>query len=69
MKFALEKISLKNVDVSLKDNKRKIKLNTSIKALHFKGKFNEDNYTLISDGSAYVNLFQVQKLNEYLCSV
>ncbi len=62
LKFALEKISLKNVDVSLKDSKRKIKLNTSINELHFKGKFNEDNYTLISDGSAYVKLFQVEKI-------
>lgn len=62
LKFALEKISLKNVDVSLKDSKHKIKLNTSVKELHFKGKFNEDNYTLISDGSAYVNLFQVEKI-------
>lgn len=62
LKFALEKISLKNVDVSLKDSKHKIKLNTSVKELNFKGKFNEDNYTLISDGSAYVNLFQVEKI-------
>lgn len=62
LKFALEKISLKNVDVSLKDGKHKIKLNTSVKELSFKGKFNEDNYTLISDGSMYVNLFQVQKI-------
>lgn len=62
LKFALEKISLKNVAVSLKDSKHKIKLNTSVKELNFKGKFNEDNYTLISDGSAYVNLFQVEKI-------
>jgi hypothetical protein len=62
LKFALEKISLKNVDVSLKDSKHKIKLNTSVKELNFKGKFNEDNYTLISDGGAYVNLFQVEKI-------
>lgn len=62
LKFALEKISLKNVDVSLKDSKHKIKLNTSVKELNFKGKFIEDNYTLISDGSAYVNLFQVEKI-------
>jgi hypothetical protein len=62
LKFALEKISLKNVDVSLKDSKHKIKLNTSVKELSFKGNFNEDNYTLISDGGAYVNLFQVEKI-------
>lgn len=62
LKFALEKISLIAVDVTLKDSKHKIKLNTSIKELNFKGNFNEDNYTLISDGSAYVNLFQVEKV-------
>ncbi|MFN8115721.1 MAG: AsmA-like C-terminal region-containing protein [Bacteroidia bacterium] len=62
LKFALEKISLNSVDVTLKDSKHKIKLNTSIKEINFKGNFNEDNYTLISDGSAYVNLFQVEKV-------
>lgn len=62
LKFALEKISLTAVDVTLKDSKHKIKLKTSVKELSFKGKFNEDNYTLISDGSAYVNLFQVEKV-------
>lgn len=62
LKFALEKISLIAVDVTLKDSKHKIKLNTSIKELNFKGNFNEDNYTLISNGSAYVNLFQVEKV-------
>ncbi|MBL7934492.1 MAG: hypothetical protein JNM51_01635, partial [Bacteroidia bacterium] len=62
LKFALEKISLINVDLSYKNNKHKIKLNTHIKELHFKGKFNEDNYTLISDGKAYVELFQIEKI-------
>ena len=62
LKFALEKISLTAVDVTLKDSKHKIKLKTSVKELSFKGNFNEDNYTLISDGSAYVNLFQVEKV-------
>ncbi len=62
LKFALEKISLTAVDVTLKDSKHKIKLKTSVKELSFKGNFNKDNYTLISDGSAYVNLFQVEKV-------
>jgi len=62
LKFALEKITLNNVDLTLKDSKHKIKLNTSVKELNFKGKFNEDNYTLISDGSTFVNLFQVDKV-------
>lgn len=62
LKFALEKISLTAVELTLKDSKHKIKLNTSIKELNFKGNFNDDNYTLISDGSAYVKLFQVEKI-------
>ena len=62
LKFALKKISLNTVELSLKDSKHKIKLHTSIKELNFKGNFNEDDYTLISDGSAYVNLFQVEKV-------
>lgn len=62
LKFALEKISLINVDLSYKNNKQKIKLQTEIKELQFKGKFNEDSYTLISDGKAYVELFQIEKI-------
>lgn len=62
LKFALDNISLVEVDLMLKDNKHKIKLSTFIKEIHFKGKFNEDNYTLISDGSAYVKLFQVEEI-------
>ena len=59
LKFALEKITLTNVKLSYKDSKRKIKLITTAKELHFKGNFNQDNYTLISDGNAYVDLFQI----------
>ena len=62
LKFALENISLSNVELTYKNNKHKIKLNTSIKELHFKGKFNDDQYTLISDGNAYVDLFQVENV-------
>ena len=62
LKFALEKINLIAVDLTLKDNKRKIKLNTSIKNLSFKGKFNDDKYILISDGNMFVDLFQVEKI-------
>jgi hypothetical protein len=62
LKFALENISLSNVELTYKNNKHKIKLNTSIKELHFKGRFNDDQYTLISDGNAYVDLFQVENV-------
>lgn len=59
LKFALENITLSNIELTYKNNKHKIKLNTSIKELYFKGKFNDDQYTLISDGNAYVDLFQI----------
>ncbi|MES2567254.1 MAG: AsmA-like C-terminal region-containing protein [Bacteroidota bacterium] len=62
LKFALEKIRLTNIDLIYKDSKHKIKLNTSIKELNFRGKFNENNYTLKSDGNAFVNLFQADKV-------
>ena len=67
VKFSLEKISLSNVELTYKNSKHKIKLNTSIKELNFKGKFNDDNYTLKSDGSSYVDLFQVNNV-KYLNS-
>jgi hypothetical protein len=59
LNFALENISLSNIELTYKNNKHKIKLNTSIKELHFKGKFNDDQYTLVSDGNTYVDLFEV----------
>lgn len=59
LKFALENITLSNIELTYKNNKHKIKLNTSVKELYFKGKFNDDEYTLISDGNAYVDLFQI----------
>jgi hypothetical protein len=62
LKFALEKIQLTKIDLVYKDSKHRIKLNTFIKELNFKGNFNEEDHTLISDGGAYVDLFQVEKV-------
>ncbi len=62
LKFALEKISLTNVELSYKNSKHKIKLNSSVKELRFKGKFSDTDYTLKTDGNAYVDLFQVEKV-------
>ena len=62
LKFALEKITLTNVKLTYKNSKQKIKLNTTIKNLNFKGEFNNSNYVLISDGKAYVDLFQIDKI-------
>jgi len=62
LKFALQKISLKNVDLTYKNNQRRIKFSTSIKTLIFKGHFNEDQYVLKTDGKTFVNLLQVDKI-------
>ncbi len=62
LKFALEKITLTNVKLTYKNSKQKIKLNTTIKNLNFKGEFNNSNYVLVSDGKAYVDLFQIDKV-------
>ena len=62
LKFALEKITLTNVKLTYKNSKQKIKLNTTIKNLNFKGEFNNSNYVLVCDGKAYVDLFQIDKV-------
>lgn len=62
LKFALEKIQLTKIALIYKDSKHRIKLNTSINELNFKGKFDDENYILKADGSAFVNLFQVEKV-------
>ncbi len=59
LKFALQKISLTNVDLTYKNSQHKIKLSTSIKELVFKGHFSEHQYVLKTDGKTYVNVFQV----------
>ena len=62
LKFALEKITLTNVKLTYKNSKQKIKLNTTLKNLNFKGKFHNSSYVLVSDGKAYVDLFQIDKV-------
>ncbi len=62
LKFALERITLSNIKLTYKNSKQKIKLNTTINNLNFKGKFTNSNYLLVSDGKAYVDLFQIDKL-------
>lgn len=62
LNFALEKITLNNVEVSYKNSKGRIKLNASVKQLNFTGKFSNADYLLTSKGNAYVYLFQVDKV-------
>ena len=60
--FELEKISLKDIHFNYKNNRQKIKVNTHIKELNFKGKFNNDDYLLSTDGNGFVELFQIDKV-------
>lgn len=60
--FNLNKIVLNNIKYLYKDSKHKIKVETQIKNLEFSGAFNNDNYILKSQGEAYVNLFQIEKV-------
>ena len=60
--FALENITLKNVILNYKNSKAKLKIETSIKHLNFKGKFNNSQYTLSTEGNSFVTLFQVEKI-------
>lgn len=62
LKFGLEKISLTNIQLTYKNSQHKIKLNTIIKELNFKGKFNDNDYTLKSEGNSYVDLFQINNV-------
>lgn len=61
VKFALEKISLSNVELSYKNSKAKIKLRSTIREMEFKGLFNNSDYALTTTGKAFVELLQVQK--------
>ena len=62
LNFALEKIVFSNVTFHYKNSKQKIKVETTIQHLNFKGKFSSDNYLLQTEGKAFVNLFQIDKL-------
>ncbi|MES2133769.1 MAG: AsmA-like C-terminal region-containing protein [Bacteroidota bacterium] len=61
LSFALEKITLKQVVLKYKNSKAKIKIETTIKKINFKGKFTDSDYMLSADGNAFVSLFQVEK--------
>ena len=62
LNFALEKITLNTVKVSYKNNKAKIKLNADVKHIDFTGKFSNADYLLTSEGNAWIDLFQVDKI-------
>lgn len=63
--FALEKITLKNVVLNYKNSRARVKIESTIKQVNFKGAFNSSNYVLKADGKAFVSLFLVDK-TEYV---
>lgn len=60
--FALEKIKLTQVYLSYKNAIKKIKLSTKLNEVVFSGKFSESDYVLKTNGLAYMDLFQIQKV-------
>lgn len=59
--FALEKITLDNFVLNYKNSRARVKIESQIKQIHFKGAFNNSNYLLKADGKAFVTLFQADK--------
>ena len=62
LKFALEKISLTKVKLNYKNSKDKLKIASYLNEMVFSGKFNDADYVLKTNGLAFVDLFQVQKV-------
>lgn len=63
--FALEKITLTNFVLNYKNSRARVKIESSIKQINFKGAFTSSNYVLKADGKAFVSLFLVDK-TEYI---
>lgn len=59
--FALEKISLSDFVFNYKNSRARVKIESSIKQISFRGEFNSSRYVLKADGKALVSLFQVDK--------
>ncbi len=63
--FALEKITLTDFALNYKNSRARVKIESSIKQINFKGAFSSSNYLLKADGKAFVSLFLVDK-TEYI---
>lgn len=63
--FALEKITLNNFVLHYKNSRARVKIESSMKQVYFKGAFTSSNYVLKADGNAFVSLFLVDK-TEYI---
>lgn len=63
--FALEKITLNQFVLNYKNSRARVKIESTIKQINFKGAFASSNYLLKADGKAFVSLFLVDK-TEYI---
>lgn len=63
--FALEKITLNDFALQYKNSKARVKVEANIARLSFHGEFNNSQYLLKADGSAFVENFQADK-TQYL---
>jgi hypothetical protein len=61
--FSLEDVSLKKIKCSFKNKKEKTKLLFTLNKAVFKGKFNDINYALTTEGEMYLNYFTYKKTN------
>lgn len=61
VKFALEKISLKDAELQYTNRKTKLRIRAHVKQVDFKGLFDHADYAMSAHGQAFVSLLQVQK--------
>lgn len=59
--FALEKITLTDFVLNYKNSRARVKIESSIKQVDFKGAFTSSDYVLKAGGKAFVSLFQADK--------
>lgn len=59
--FALEKITLSDFRLNYKNSRARIKLESNIRQINFRGQFNASQYVLKADGKAFISLFQADQ--------
>jgi hypothetical protein len=63
LKFELSKISVNGLDLRYRNAKTKLKIESKIKQLQFKGLFHENDFSMEAQGDAYLRSFSVDKIN------
>jgi hypothetical protein len=63
LKFELSKISIDKLDLKYRNAKTKLKIESKIKQLQFKGLFHENDFSMETKGDAYLKSFSVDKVN------